>query len=256
MTALVTTIRDLHRRKARERRALALAEGVRLVEEALAAGVAITGAVTAPALEATPRGQALKAALARAGVAVEEVGDAELVELADTEHPQGVVAVVTPRAWTLADIRPTPLHPVLALDGVQDPGNVGTILRTALALGASGVVALPGTADLWGPKALRGAMGAPFRLPAVHSRDEEFLAWAGEAGAELWSTDVAGEDIRRLGPPARPAAILLGNEGAGVRGELAARAARRVAIPIGAGAESLNVAVAAGILLHEVTRGR
>jgi TrmH family RNA methyltransferase len=145
---------------------------------------------------------------------------------------------------------------VLALDGVQDPGNVGTILRTALALGAAGVVALPGTADLWGPKALRGAMGAPFRLPAVHAAADEFLAWVREAGVELWTTDVGGDDVRRLGPPARPAVLLLGNEGAGVRDDLAGRAARRVAIPIGAGAESLNVAVAAGILLHEVTRGR
>src|SRR5512146_176148 len=93
MSTLLSTIRDLHRRKARERRALALAEGVRLVEEALAAGVAIKGAAIAPALEGTARGQALKAALTARSVPLELVTDAELVELADTEHPQGVVDV-------------------------------------------------------------------------------------------------------------------------------------------------------------------
>ncbi|MGH7735282.1 MAG: TrmH family RNA methyltransferase, partial [Gemmatimonadales bacterium] len=167
MSALVSTIRDLHRRKARERRALALAEGIRLVEEALAAGVTITGVVVGPALDATPRGKALRGALDAARVPSEPATEAELVELADTEHPQGVVAVVSPRAWVAADIRATVAHPVVVLDGVQDPGNVGTIARTALAFGAAGLVALPGTADLLNPKALRGSMGALFRLPAL-----------------------------------------------------------------------------------------
>ncbi|MFI5234279.1 MAG: TrmH family RNA methyltransferase [Gemmatimonadales bacterium] len=256
MTSLATTIRDLHRRKARERRALALAEGVRLVEEALAAGVPIQGAVAGPALEATPRGRTLKAALAAAGVAVESVTDAELLDLADTEQPQGVIAVIAPKEWALADLAPAAGRPLLVCDGVQDPGNVGAMARTALALGASGLVALPGTADLWNAKALRGSMGALFRLPSLHAADQEFLPWARERGIALWSADVAGEDVRSIGRPTGPIALLLGNEGAGVRPEIASVAVRRVAIPIQPGAESLNVAVAAGILLYEVTRGR
>ncbi|MGH7533739.1 MAG: TrmH family RNA methyltransferase [Gemmatimonadales bacterium] len=256
MSALLSTIRDLHRRKARERRALALAEGIRLVEEALAAGVRITGVVAGPALDAMPRGKALLAALTAAKVPIEAATDAELVELADTEHPQGVVAVVSPRVWAPADIRTTVAHPVVVLDGVQDPGNVGTIARTGLALGAAGLVALPGTADLLNPKALRGSMGALFRLPALHMSDAEFLEWARAAGVELWATAIDGEDIRRTPPRAAPVALILGNEGAGIRAELVSVSARRVAVPIVAGTESLNVAVAAGILLHEVTRGR
>ncbi|HEU5357482.1 MAG TPA: RNA methyltransferase [Gemmatimonadales bacterium] len=256
MSTLLSTIRDLHRRKARERRALALAEGIRLVEEALAAGVAIKGAAIAPALEGTARGQALKAALTARSVPLEVVTDAELVGLADTEHPQGVVAVASPRVWSLADIHVTPGHPVLVLDGVQDPGNVGTIARTALALGAAGLVALPGTADLLNPKALRGSMGALFRLPAVHAADAECLDWLTAGGVALWVTDANGEDIRRIGPPTAPVALVLGNEGAGIRADLLAAGMRRVSIPIAQEAESLNVAVAAGILLHEVTRGR
>jgi RNA methyltransferase, TrmH family len=254
--SLLTTIRDLHRRRGRERRGLALAEGVRLVEEALAAGIGMRGAAVSPALEGTPRGSALKSALRERGVAVTEVGLAELDELADTEHPQGVVAVVEPRAWTLADLPVAPGVVVLVLDGVQDPGNVGTILRTALGLGAAGVVALKGTAELTNPKVLRGSMGAVFRLPAVSTDAESFLAWAGERGVELWVAAADGQAAtRRPNRAARPPlALVLGNEGAGVSEALQHAAGHRVSIPLAPGVESLNVAVAAGILLNEVTR--
>ena len=256
--SLLTTIRDLHRRRARDRRGLALAEGVRLVEEALAARVPIRGAAVAPGLEGTPRGSALKSALERAGVRVESVSDAVLETLADTEQPQGVVAVIEPREWRLEDIEPAPDRPVLVLDAVQDPGNVGTILRTALGLGGAGVVALKGTADLHNAKVLRGSMGALFRLPAVAADGADYLAWAKSAGVETWVTAADGEPLsKRTGAhrPRAPIALVLGNEGAGVGAALSAAAHRRVAIPLGPGVESLNVAVAAGILLYEVTRG-
>lgn len=257
-SSLQTVIRDLHRRRARERRSLALAEGVRLLEEALAAGIAVRGAVVSPSLEATSRGRALKAALERTGARVEPVAERELESLADTEHPQGVIAVIEPRAWTWRDLEPAPGAVVVALAGVQDPGNVGTILRTAWALGAAGVVALKGTAELYNPKVLRGSMGALFRLPAVPATEEELLGWAAQRGVELWVATAAGEPIGELPrPPARPpVALALGNEGAGVPESLAARAARRVAVPLAPGAESLNVAVAAGILLYQMTRAR
>ena len=254
--SLLTTIRDLHRRRGRERRGLALAEGVRLVEEALAAGIGVRGAAVSPALEATPRGSALKSALRDRGVALVEVGPAELDELADTEHPQGVVAVIEPRAWTLADVPAGPGAVVLVLDAVQDPGNVGTLLRTALGLGASGVVALKGTADLTNPKVLRGSMGAAFRLPAVPAAPETFLAWAEEHGVELWVAAANGKPAGSRGPRVRrpPLALVVGNEGAGVGAALEAAARRQVSIPLAPGVESLNVAVAAGILLYEVMR--
>jgi TrmH family RNA methyltransferase len=258
-STLQTTIRDLGRRRGRERRGLTLAEGVRLVEEAVAAGIEVRGAAVSPALEATTRGGALKSALTGAGTRLEEVSDAELAALADTEHPQGIVAVVRPRDWALDDIATPPGAVVLVLDAVQDPGNVGTMLRTALGLGAAGVIALKGTAELTGPKVLRGSMGAIFRLPAVTVDAAGFLAWARTRGLELWVADAGGEPLRSPGGPRErrpPLALAVGNEGAGVGAELEAAATRRVAIPLAAGAESLNVAVAAGILLHEVTRGR
>ena len=256
MGSLQTTIRDLRRRKARERRGLALAEGVRLVEEALAAGVPVRGAVVSPALEATSRGQTLKSTLAERGIRLVEVDARELDELSDTDQPQGIVAVLEPKEWSLAEVAIAQASVVLVLDAVQDPGNVGTMLRTALALGAAGLVALKGTAELTNPKVLRGSMGALFRLPSVTTTPEEFLSWRATQGLELWIAAADGEPIRRsAGSPRRPGiALVVGNEGAGVSQPLEAAASRRVAVPLARGVESLNVAVAAGILLYEVTR--
>jgi TrmH family RNA methyltransferase len=256
-SSLQTLIRDLHRRRGRERRGLALAEGVRLVEEALATAIPIRGAVASPALEATTRGKALKAAILDRGIRLEDVAEAELVALADTEHPQGVVAVIEPREWSLSEIRLHPGSVTLALDGVQDPGNVGTMLRTALGLGATAVVALKGTADLTNPKVIRGGMGASFRLPVVAASPEELLAWGRLQRAEIWIADPAGEPAHAL--PSRtasrpPVVLVVGNEGAGVGPTLEAAGSRRIGIRQAPGVESLNVAVAAGILLYEVTR--
>jgi TrmH family RNA methyltransferase len=255
--SLQTLIRDLRLRRGRERRGLALAEGVRLIEEALATGIAFRGAAIGPALEGTTRGKALKAGLEGAGVPLLVVTDQELVELADTDHPQGIVAVIEPRPWSLADMPTGAGAVILVLDGVQDPGNVGTILRTTLALGGAGVVALKGTAELHNPKVVRGSMGALFRLPAVSASETDFLPWASQHGVELWVTEAGAEPPgpRLAGaPPSRPIALVLGSEGAGVGASLRGHAARRVGVPLVSGAESLNVAVAAGILLYEVRR--
>ena len=257
-SSLQTMIRDLHRSRGRERRGLALAEGVRLLEEALATGMPIRGAAASPALESTTRGQALKAALDERGIRIEAVSEAELETLADTEHPQGVVAVIEPKRWALEDIRVNAGAVVLALDGVQDPGNVGTMLRSALGLGAAGVVALKGTADLTNSKVIRAAMGASFRLPAATATPEELIAWARLQQIELWVADTSGEAVERMrgrNQNRRAVALVVGNEGAGVSPSIDQAGDRRIAIPLARGVESLNVAVAAGILLYEVTRG-
>ncbi len=263
---LQSTIRDLQRRKARGRRGLALVEGVRLVEEALAAGLALRGALVAPDLARTARGAALVAELGRHAVPVEEVGARTLVKLADTETPQGILAVIEPRKWTAHDLALRPGTVALVIDGVQDPGNVGTLIRTAHALGAAGTVVLRGSADPTSPKALRAAMGATFRHPVVAFDDAAFIAWARQHAVTLWAAAADGVPLRRAPAGGRgkggedrvdgPIAVIVGNEGAGIRPQLNAVAAQRVAIPLAQGAESLNVAVAAGILLYEVTRGR
>ena len=256
---LQSTIRDLQRRKARGRRGLALIEGVRLVEEALAAGITIRGALVSPDLARTARGTELVADLERHAVPVEEIGARAFAQLADTETPQGIMAVIEPRRTRAEDFAPRPDAVVLVIDGVQDPGNVGTLVRTAHALGAAGTVVLRGTADPTSPKALRAAMGATFRHPVVALDDNGFIAWARKHGVTLWAAATDGTPLPRALPSAGrgkgPIAVIVGNEGAGIRPQLNAVAAQRVAIPLAQGAESLNVAVAAGILLYEVTRG-
>jgi TrmH family RNA methyltransferase len=144
---------------------------------------------------------------------------------------------------------------VLVLDGIQDPGNVGTMMRTAHALGAAGLIALKGTADLTSPKVMRGSMGSCFRLPAMLADDEAFEHWRSTRHIELHVAAADGIPLRQWKPSAA-VALVVGNEGAGVREALLTRAAARVGIPIRAEAESLNVAVAAGILLFEVLDGR
>lgn len=254
-TNLTSSIRDLKRRKARGRRGLALVEGVRLVEEAVQTGVRIVGAVVAPELGRTIRGTELRATLERHAVPVQDVAAKVFGPLADTESPQGIIAVVEPRRWTVDSV-PVEGTPVfLVIDGVQDPGNVGTLLRTAHALGARATIVLRGTADVWGPKTLRAAMGATFRHPVIAFDDDGFIAWARRHAVTLWAAAADGEPLHRL-RGSGVIAIVVGNEGAGIRPHLNAIAAKRVAIPLAQGAESLNVAVAAGILLYEVSHAR
>jgi RNA methyltransferase, TrmH family len=250
--SLHTLVRDLRLRRGRERRGLALAEGVRLVEEALAARVTIRHVLASPALEATPRGHALKAALERSGHPAETVSDRVFDELAATEHPQGILAVVAPPRFGLDDVVVSARVPVLVLDAVQDPGNVGTMVRTAFALGAAGVLALPGTAELTNPKTLRASMGACFRLPFVPLDEPALRAWSARNAVRVLVAAADGPPPDRTSREAL--AIVVGNEGAGVGASLASWAAGRIGVPLRAGAESLNVGVAAGILLYEVTR--
>jgi len=238
---------------------LALVEGVRLVEEALAAGLKFKGAIVSPELDRTARGVALREELVSREVPVQDMAARTFAQLADTDTPQGIVAIVEPRSWRPEDLNVGPGRVVLLVDGVQDPGNVGTLIRTAHALGAVGTIVLRGTADAQSPKALRAAMGATFRHPVVSLDDAGLITWARKNDVTLWAAAADGtplsqaiESDKRNGP----IAVIVGNEGAGIRPHLNAIAATRVAIPLTAGAESLNVAVAAGILLYEVARGR
>jgi len=244
---LLSLARDLGRRKARERRAMFVVEGVRATEELLRSNLVIAGALVAPQLDEAPRGRALHDAVTARGLAVEEVTARDFASAAQTESPQGVLAIaeVPDRALEHVAIASAPL---LVLDGLQDPGNVGTILRTAAALGASATVALPGTVDLWNPKVVRSAVGAHFTHLAFDTTWEALSAFLSGNGVELWVAAADGASVRDIQRPSR-VAIALGNEGAGVSSVVAAIAARRIAIPINAKAESLNVAIAAGILL-------
>ena len=246
---LLTLARDLGRRTARDREHLFVAEGVRAVEELVRSRLRIRGTLIAPQLSETARGAALIASLASRSDETVAVSDREFASAARTESPQGVLAIGEIPAVAVAGLILGPTARILVLDAVQDPGNVGTILRTAAGLGVSVTLALPGTVDLWNAKVVRSAMGAQFHHPALRTTWEEIDPFLSANAVALWGADGSGAEPDTLPAPSR-LALVLGNEGSGLRDDARARCARFVGLPVTEAVESLNVAVAAGILIY------
>lgn len=256
----------LSHRKHRAREGLFLAEGVRVVEELLAAEIVIRMAVVSSSLGDTERGARLRSRLEASSTGVgsadvgdppllREVPDAELRELADTATTQGVLVVAeTPRVG-LEAVAPGGSSTVLVVDGVQDPGNLGTLVRSAAAFDCEAVACLPGTVDPWNPKVVRASAGAVVRLPVVQASLDDLTEWLGRHGYLLAAADADAPALQAGALPER-VALVVGNEGAGVTAAVAARCERKVSIPMPGGTESLNVAVAGAILLYELNRGR
>jgi TrmH family RNA methyltransferase len=243
-------IHALKRRKGRAEHSLFLAEGVRVAEEALRAGIALEFAVVSPSLEDSERGRKLGAMLEQA-CSTRRVSDSQLAETAATETPQGVVLVA---AIPRAPADPRSHGTVLVLDAIQDPGNFGTLVRTADALGASAVLALSGTVDPWNPKAVRAAAGSSFHVPILQQDPLAALTWLEAHGVTRYVADAKGEAIETV-HLVQPNALIVGNEGAGVGETMLRGAHASLAIRIRGRAESLNVGVAAGILLYLMTGG-
>lgn len=244
---LLSLARDLKRRKARERLGLFVAEGTRTVESLLDSTLVVRGVLCTDTDD--PRGDALRRRIQALGLPLLEVTEPEFASAADTETPQGILAVAEiPRRDP--EGLPT-VGNVLVLDALQDPGNVGTIIRSAAALGVGTTLALPGTVDLWNAKVVRSAMGTLFTHPALPLPWDAAADWLHRHALPLWVAAADGEPLDTA-VQTRPSrvAIVVANEGAGVSPHVAAAAARRVAIPMAPGVESLNVAVAAGILLY------
>ena len=234
----------------------ALLDGAHLIEEALSAGTPIDLAVF---VDPPPsRALAMLADRTRtAGVRTLAVTPAVLSAISPVRHPSGAAAIarVCPASVDAA-LAGSPLLAVILHD-VQDPGNVGAVIRSADACGATGVLATPGSADPFGWKALRGSMGSAFRVPvapklpmarieaALAARAVPLCAAAVRGGTPLPEADLTGA-----------LAILAGGEGAGLPSELLARAAVHLSVPMRQGVESLNVAIAVSLILYEAARQR
>lgn len=241
----------LRERKGREREGLFLVEGIRSASEALGAAVRVRFALVSPRLLELGGGAELREQLDAARVDTVELEDLELAEVADTETPQGIVLVC---AEPEEGSGPLPEGPVLALDGVQDPGNLGTLIRAAAAFAVRDVLVLEGTVDPYNPKTVRAAAGALFRTRVRHGR------WA-QVGPELQArgpllvADMDGRDAETVRPRGNWT-LVVGGEGAGPRPEVRAAATERVTVPMPGGLESLNAGVAGSILLYVLTRER
>lgn len=245
--------RSLKRRKGRAEHGLFVAEGHRLLEDLLSSSVRIRQVLHTAAGSGQPEVRRVLERAEERGIDLEEVDAGELAELADTVTPQGILAVAEIPEWSWDDVDGGDL---LVLDAVQDPGNAGTILRTAEALGVAGTVSLKGTVDVWNPKVVRASAGALFRLPVLHGTWPDVGERLRAAGLRLWASDAGGEPVGRGDDVPSGVALVLGNEGAGVREAIMEAADRRVAVRLRGGAESLNVAVAAAILMDRIFSAR
>jgi TrmH family RNA methyltransferase len=243
----------------RESRGLAGIEGPNLLKEALRAGLRIDCVFAAQGTDAMREVLALPPET-EILVLPKELLDSALT----TEAPQSIAALVEPPDWTWAHIVGThglggkEKSPalVVVLDSLQDPGNLGTILRSAEAFGADGVICLPGTVSAWNTKAVRASAGSIFRLPVLAVSAEDCIARLLEAGVKIWTTTVKAAQAANLVDLAGPVALLIGNEGNGVSDHLAAQATGRITIPCPGPVESLNAAVATSVLLYEASRQR
>jgi TrmH family RNA methyltransferase len=230
-------------------------EGERLVEECLQSGLGLQGGFYSPGL--SDRGRAILEELAARQCPLYQITDPLMADLADTVHPQGIVVLAGRPVVTLQEAIAGAQPLIVCLDAIQDPGNLGSMLRTAEAAGATGVIALKGCAAAFSPKVLRSAMGSAFRLPvAVDVTIEDFLAVLARFGIRIIATAATGEIAYDAYDWRQPTALLLGNEARGVRAELLERCDARLRIPLRPPVESLNVAAAAAVLLFEAERKR
>jgi len=228
-----------------------LVEGPAVALDALDAGATVREVLYTRVAAADPAIHRLLDRLRAVGAELEEVDEAQLAGFADTVTPQGLLLVVDTPAWSLDDIV---VPRIAVLDAVQDPGNVGTLIRAADALGAGGVVLLPGTADPWSPKTVRAAAGASFRIPIVEATVPELADWCRARGVPLLAAEADGAPAPRAAD-ARDGALVFGNEGAGVSDAVLAVADGVVGIPQRGPADSLNVAMAGAILMDRLFGG-
>jgi RNA methyltransferase, TrmH family len=237
----------------RDNRGLVGIEGPNLLEEALRAGLRVPFVFVAEdarnLIEGMPMGPETDILLVTREL---------LSSMLSTETPQPVAALVEPPDWTWVHMlrHKKTAALVVVLAGVQDPGNLGTILRSAEAFGADGAVSLPGTVSCWNQKAVRASAGSVFRLPLVTATANECFTRLREAGMKVFTTALRGGTPADLVDLDEPAALLIGNEGNGVPEDIAAQAAGAITIPCPGAVESLNASVAAGVLLYEASRQR
>jgi TrmH family RNA methyltransferase len=241
----------------RRRQRAFLVEGLRLVEAAAAAVTPLVVFYAPPFGQRDARERRLLLGLSRAGCPVRAVSPALLAQVTDTVTPQGVVAVVPlpDGGWGGASPGPDRAPLVLVLDAVGDPGNAGTLLRSAVGAGATAVLATKGTVDLYAPKVVRAGAGAHFLMDVgVNLAREEILGRL-PAGCQVLLADQEAETPHWAVDWTRPTAVVLSSEAHGVDAATAALAGQRVAVPT-QGVESLNVAVAGSVLLFEAVRQR
>ncbi|TPP09623.1 TrmH family RNA methyltransferase [Rhizobium glycinendophyticum] len=252
---IIKDIKALSLKKARDESRTFLAEGLKLVIDALDRGWTIRTLVYAKAGKGKPLVEKVAARTVAAGGLVLEVSEKVMSSITRRENPQMVAAVFEQRWTALKDIQPKGSETWIALDRVRDPGNLGTIIRTADATGASGVILVGDCTDPFSMETVRATMGSMFALPLVKTTPADFLKWKKSVDIRLVATHLAGAvDYRTIDYKSKPVILMMGNEQSGLPDDLAQAADKLARIPQVGMADSLNLAVATGVMLFEVRR--
>jgi RNA methyltransferase, TrmH family len=233
-------------------------EGPKLIEEALRAGLRVKTIFLAQGDEHVSE-RILETLSLPQETEILRLPKKLLDQALETETPQSIAALVELPKWAweqLLGSRRNSVPLIIVLAGLQDPGNLGTILRSAEAFGATGVVSLPGTVSAWNTKAVRASAGSVFRVPLIAAEIDECIPRLHGAGLAILAALSHGAQEAGSADLIRPLAVIIGNEGNGVPGAIAARADSTITIPFPGQVESLNAAVAASVLLYEASRQR
>ncbi len=251
---VVKRMRRLADRKHRRRERAFVVQGIQPVWQAVEAAAPIELLIVAPDLVRQPAALAMVAAAEAAGTPVATFDPMLFGRLADRELPGGLAAIVSSWPMVLGDLPAAADSLYVALHEVGSPGNLGTIIRTASAAGAAGVILLGDCADPYDPAAVKASMGALFTVPVAQASADGFWLWARSHGVRVVATAGRAATSCWEAELPLPLAFLLGSEGTGLPDSLLDQAADRVRIPMTGTAESLNLAVAAGIVLYEARR--
>ncbi|HEV7255963.1 MAG TPA: RNA methyltransferase [Mesorhizobium sp.] len=254
---IVKSIRALANKRDRDESGLFLAEGLKLAIEALDAGWRIRTLVFAKTALGNPLLEKTAARARAAGGDLLEVSGKVLEAVTRRENPQNVVAVVEQRWTPLEKLGAGEGDVVVALDRVRDPGNLGTVIRTADAVGAKGVVLVGESTDAFGLEAVRATMGSIFAVPLFRAGEKAFLDWRRGFGGLVVGTHLRGDtDYRKIPAKNRPVLLLMGNESQGLPDSLSNACDVLARIPQAGRADSLNLAVATAVMLFELRRDR
>ncbi len=245
----VKAVRALHLRRARQESGLFLVEGLRSVSEAVAQGISPQILLHGPEAAAHPRLREAKLAAAE----TLEVSEAILAKISRRDNPQMVLGVFAQRLTPLEALEPSAAACWVALEAVRDPGNLGTIIRTADAAGCGAVILVGACCDPYSVEAVRATMGSIFATPVAAASPEAFLAWRARWPGAVVGTHLAADHNFRAAPYRTPNLIVMGNEQAGLTPDLAQACDVTVKIPMRGRADSLNLAVATGIMIYAAT---
>ena len=248
----VKAVRALHLRKEREESGLFLSEGLKIVVDAVELGYAPKVLMFGPEAVGHPLLNRCIEATSRAGGEVIEVTREVLEKVSKRDNPQAVLGVFPQLFSPLLNLQPAEASCWVALQAVRDPGNLGTIIRTADAAGCGGVILVGDCCDPYSVEAVRATMGSVFAVKIAKCSPSEFLAWRASWPGSVVGTLLSAATDHRAADYRLPVLILMGNEQAGLPAELAAACDVNVKIPMRGRADSLNLAVAAGIMIYTV----